>query len=66
MNNGKLFKFTGHPLILFGEKTKDLKKRLNHIEFFHKKYFSNKIWKPSVKENSSKENSNFHTHTIYD
>ena len=56
MNNGKLFKFTGHPLILFGEKTKDLKKRLNHIEFFHKKYFSNKIWKPSVKENSSKEN----------
>ena len=52
MDNEGLIKITGHPLILFGEKSKNLRKRRNYIKFFNKKYYLDKKWKLFRKENN--------------
>ena len=55
MDNEGLIKITGHPLILFGEKSKNLRKRRNYIKFFNKKYYLDKKWKLFRKENNLKK-----------
>ena len=42
MNDKKLLKITGHPLILFGEKPGNSKQRCSILKFFFQKIFSEK------------------------
>jgi hypothetical protein len=55
MNDKKLLKITGHPLILFGEKPGNSKQRCSILKFFFQKIFSEKNKKFFKKKNIFKQ-----------